>query len=557
MKLKNTLFALAATSIAMINSSFAAISAGDISIIGYNASNQDEFRIVFLAGADAGDTLIFTDGGWLNTGGFRSGEGNLTYTVQAGGISAGTTVNWQNGQSIAGTGWSSNNPTNFSFNASGDSLIALTGSIASPSLVYGLQQGASWSANATSAATSSEPTASNSGTLVNRVTTNAFGGVNGYYSGSMVVGTKALLQVATANATNWTTSGSVIANSNFKTSFTVDASASIHWDANGTSAGDGGAGTWDASTNNRFKNGAAGTTYMPWVNSTSGNDHTAVFGGTAGVVTVATGGVTASGLQFDTTGYTLSGAPITLSGTATPSINSASAVAANINSALVGTTGFNKIGSGSLTLGGDSNYSGATNINAGSLIVNGSTGTSSDFTVASGATLGGSGTIGGATTIQSGGTLAVGNSPGTQSFSNGLALASGSIFSWDLDANSVSGRGTNYDAVNVTGGDLTVTAGAVFRVVQNSGVDFDNAFWNLQRNFTDIFSITGGGSISSAWSNTAVSLFNTSGSEITSSRGSFTITGSNLQWTPVPEASNLLVGGLLGLGLMSRRRKQA
>ena len=37
----------------------------------------------------------------------------------------------------------------------------------------------------------------------------------------------------------------------------------------------------------------------------------------------------------------------------------------------------------------------------------------------------------------------------------------------------------------------------------------------------------------------------------------FTLNPTSLQFTAIPEASNLLVGGLLGLGLMSRRRKQA
>jgi hypothetical protein len=39
--------------------------------------------------------------------------------------------------------------------------------------------------------------------------------------------------------------------------------------------------------------------------------------------------------------------------------------------------------------------------------------------------------------------------------------------------------------------------------------------------------------------------------------GQFTLNPTNLTWTAVPEASNLLIGGLLGLGMMSRRRKQA
>lgn len=61
-----------------------------------------------------------------------------------------------------------------------------------------------------------------------------------------------------------------------------------------------------------------------------------------------------------------------------------------------------KVGTGTLTLTGASTHTGATAVNAGALVVNGSFGTSA-VTVASGATLAGGGTLGGTVNVASGG----------------------------------------------------------------------------------------------------------------------------------------------------------
>ena len=75
---------------------------------------------------------------------------------------------------------------------------------------------------------------------------------------------------------------------------------------------------------------------------------------------------------------------------------------------------------------GANTYSGATNVNAGTLVVNGSIANSA-VTVNSGATLAGIGTVG-ATTVNSGGTFAPGNSPGTMTVQGNLAFQSGALY---------------------------------------------------------------------------------------------------------------------------------
>ena len=95
-------------------------------------------------------------------------------------------------------------------------------------------------------------------------------------------------------------------------------------------------------------------------------------------------------------------------------------------STLFGVGGLSKAGVGTLTLTGIETYSGATAVNAGTLVVNGSIANSA-VTVNAGATLAGTGTVG-ATTIRSGGTFAPGNSPGTITVQGNLAFQSGAIY---------------------------------------------------------------------------------------------------------------------------------
>lgn len=94
-----------------------------------------------------------------------------------------------------------------------------------------------------------------------------------------------------------------------------------------------------------------------------------------------------------------------------------------------------KEGSGSLILDGINTYAGGTTVQAGSLIVGssgGSTASVGDVRVNSGAMLGGHGTVG-RTSIAAGGILAPGNSIGTLKIGGDLTFAGGSFYRVEVD----------------------------------------------------------------------------------------------------------------------------
>ena len=110
---------------------------------------------------------------------------------------------------------------------------------------------------------------------------------------------------------------------------------------------------------------------------------------------------------------------------------------------------------GSLTLTGNSTHSGATNVNGGTLALNG-TFSASPLTVGSGAILKGTGTAA-AVTILNGGTLAPGNSPGTFTMTS-LQLNTNSITQINIDNSGYSSLIINGNMPNdtVLAGELQV-----------------------------------------------------------------------------------------------------
>ena len=126
--------------------------------------------------------------------------------------------------------------------------------------------------------------------------------------------------------------------------------------------------------------------------------------------------------------------------------------------AISGTGGFVKQGTGTLMFTGASTYTGATSINAGALVVNGSIADSAVI-VNSGAMLAGTGTVG-ATTINSGGIFAPGpgGTPGTMTVQGNLAFQSGALYLVQVNPSTASSANV------ITGGSATLagTVQAVF-----------------------------------------------------------------------------------------------
>ncbi len=210
-------------------------------------------------------------------------------------------------------------------------------------------------------------------------------------------------------------------------------------------------------------NGVAGSAVTLGNNSL--NIATSGAGGTyAGNITGGSGGLTVSGTTLTLSGSNAYSGPTNNSATLTVNTNSlpSSSLATNTGSlnfnqtsagtytgTITGAGTLNKQGSSSLNLAvGSSISQGQTNVQAGTLFVNGAV---TGPVTAQAGTLGGTGTINGLVTIQSGATMSPGNSIGTITINGNYIQASGSTF---------------FAEVSPSGADLLMVNGTV--TIQNN-----------------------------------------------------------------------------------------
>jgi autotransporter-associated beta strand protein len=267
------------------------------------------------------------------------------------------------------------------------------------------------------------------------------------------------------------------------------------------------------------------------------------------------------------TAGTLGTGVVVMSNNATLSFNRANDF--TLNNLITGAGTLTKLGAGTATLTASNAYTGSTIVSAGRLVINGQQSSATGVvTVNNGASLGGSGIIGGATTFLTGALHAPGNSPGVQTFNNGLLYSTGSVLEWELTANTTAGRGTSFDGINVNGGLLTIQSGAISTLVFNalgSTVDWRNDFWSTDQTWqvfdNSISPSLGTGSVFSTINLTADSLGATLGSIRLGATFAWDQQDNDLflTYTAIPEPSAymlLLLAGVSWVAVRLRKRRR-
>ena len=313
-------------------------------------------------------------------------------------------------------------------------------------------------------------------------------------------------------------------------------------------AGGGGSGTWSPT-------GVAWATASGTIGSgTQAASAALVFGDNAGTVTVSGSVAVAAGLTISTDGYQFTSGTIALTGTSTAAntITTGSGITATVNSRLAGSNGFTKAGLGTLLLGGSNANSGAVNVSAGGLKVNGVLGSGS-LSVAAAAWLMGTGTISGPVTVS--GTLTPGASPGVITLGS-LVLTDTSTTA--IEIASAGTRGTAYDGISILDAGGLTYGGTMALAFGGSAIANDTTF--------DVFSFTGSsagslaaiestGFYAGTWTSLGSGTF-----RLVSGSQTLTFSQSSGDIIVVPEpAAIALVGLTFGAGSLAllRRRRRA
>jgi autotransporter-associated beta strand protein len=212
---------------------------------------------------------------------------------------------------------------------------------------------------------------------------------------------------------------------------------------------------------------------------------------------------------------------------------------------------FVKVGSGTLALTGTLRSTGYSQVNVGTLQMDGLF--DNDLVVYSGAKLSGIGTVSGTANIL--GIHSPGNSAGVQTFNSNLTYSAGSILTWELVANTTGSAGTAYDQVVIPTSNLTFSGSTSLDLSFNaagSTVDWSDSFWNVNRSWL-VLDLSSG--VTTGFNNLSLggSLLDSLGNTLNpTTRGSFSVAKSGqdvvLNFVAVPEPATCGLA-IVGLGL--------
>lgn len=208
-------------------------SAGDIVFTGYNSDTNEELAFMATTAIAGSTTIYFTDSGWdISSNDFVTTEGELQYTTPVGGLNQGdqVTLTWngssvsvQSGGGSAALGASSGTPNAYpSLGASGDALLAYTGSYNSPTFIAGIQANKGsgtdfwddFDVDAISTSRTEKPSSLTTGTNAMVLLDGSNNEVdNGVYDCSTVAGSQSSVRDSVCNRANWSTSNSTMESS--------------------------------------------------------------------------------------------------------------------------------------------------------------------------------------------------------------------------------------------------------------------------------------------------------------------------------------------------------
>ena len=286
--------------------------------------------------------------------------------------------------------------------------------------------------------------------------------------------------------------------------YALRAQTTLYWDTNGAtsgaSSGTTATGTWAQTTGADWSTSSAGTaTTTTWSAAIGSGSGIADF--SAGTNATGAFTVTVSGTVTGVAGITFGEGSVTLGGTGTLTLTNSgtinvAATTGTISAILAGSANLTKTGSGTLVISSSETYTGATNINAGTLQLGAKNliPNASAVVIASGATFavnGYSDTVGsiaGAGTISlSTGHLQFGYDNTSTTFSGVISGTSGSLISKSGTGTTVlSGANTFVGATTVSAGILNIQNNTALGTATNSATVISGATLQVQGGLTGV-----------------------------------------------------------------------